>query len=67
MGIKGGTNNDEMWQSLAEINLECHYKTIQNAGFETLNDFLSITFQDLIGIGIKVGHARRILSHIGKN
>jgi len=53
--------SSEMWNVLSALNLHHYYENLVSEGFESLDYLKHTTFSDLLELGLKRGHARRLL------
>jgi len=51
----------EIWNVLEALNLNEYHENLVGEGFESLDYLKHVTFSDLVDIGLKRGHARRLL------
>jgi len=56
----------EVWNVLEALNLHDYYKNLVSEGFESLDYLKHVTFSDLVYLGLKRGHARRLLRAMKK-
>merc|ERR1719300_1472818 len=54
-------DTSELKHFLESLNLQQHNKALVSEGFETLEDLDNVQFEDLLAIGMKRGHARRLI------
>jgi len=51
----------EIWDLLEALNLHDYHEKLVSEGFESLDYLKHVTFKDLVHLGLKRGHARRLL------
>jgi len=51
----------EIWYFLEALNLHDYHENLVSEGFESLDYLKHVTFRDLVDLGLKRGHARRLL------
>lgn len=57
---------DDVKKFLRDHNLENYYQSIVDEGYDTLDDLRNIELDDLLDIGLKKGHAKRLLRKINE-
>ena len=57
---------DDVEKFLRDHNLENYYQNIVDEGYDTLDDLRNIELDDLLDIGLKKGHAKRLLRKINE-
>jgi len=56
----------EIWNVLEALNLHDYHENLVSEGFESLDYLKYVTFSDLVDLGLKRGHARRLLRAMQK-